>query len=369
MTTVNNEHQKIEYRGDDPAIKDALERIKPITLEDADWSADDRYGVIDGFIAVVDGRDDLDGALEQARELIQRPKFEVVTVIRQSASLEKTEKKIKDLFWDSTTFGYQDMKQPDQKSALAPARQGTILLDPHHDNFYIQSPSSPYSTLNTVRYKLGLEEPEYDFKKTGFLSGGPDLGKDFKTIFGAASRAFPEYISVHISNGDSTSEPGLMHFDSGYVMQDSDMGRTLESRDNNDLPRKFIAAANARKFDPLPGGVTITSSITGGGSIVQKTNTTRYDQYKKDERNEELTKNKIHFQDGEDSGYQGQDGDIMIMRNDRWPDDEHGNLRLPSDHCSTIINAHGNHGDHLGRIVGLMSLKVCYMSPQIHDNI
>jgi len=369
VVVVNNEHREVEYKGDDPAIKDALERVKPITLEEADWSVDDgRYGVIDGFIAVVDGRDDLDGALQQARELIQQADFEVVTVVRQSASLEKTKDKISDLFWNAA-FGQQAIVRPDRTTGLGFAKQGTVLLDPDHNNFYIKSPASSFTTLNMVRSMLGRDVPEFNYKKAGFLSGGPDLGKDFKTIFGAAGRAFPEYMSVYMSHGASTSEPGVMHFDSGYVVKDSVTDGGLQSRSNSDLPHKFIEAANTREFDPLPGGVTVTASIVGGGSIVRKTDPARYDEYKEHERSRELAKHKAYFQDGDDIGYQGQDGDIMIMRNDRWPDDEHGNSRLPSDHCSTIINAYGNHGNHLGRMVGLMSSQVCYMSPQVHEQV
>ncbi len=46
-----------------------------------------------------------------------------------------------------------------------------------------------------------------------------------------------------------------------------------------------------------------------------------------------------------------------------------GNPRLPSDHCAAIINAYGNDGNHLGRIIGLMSSEVCYMSPQVRAHL
>ncbi len=369
MTKPHHKYgQTEEYKGDDPAIRDALDRVKPITLEQADWSgADDRYGVIDGFIAVIDGRDDLDSALELAREIIQIAEYEVVTVIRQSSSLAKTEDKISQLFYDAT-FGRQAVAVPGKKVGSGPARQGTVMLDAEHNNFYIKTPSSAFSSVNLLRGILGRDVPAFDYKKTGLLSGGLNLGKDVETVFGAAGRAFPEYMSVYMSHGASTSEPGVMHFDSGYVAKEDPVtGAEVIGRHNIDLPHKFIEAAQKRDFEPLPGGVTITSSVVGGGSIVRKTDLKRYQAYKEQERNNELSQNKEYFQDGEGIGYQGQDGDVMIMRNDRWPDDEHGKPRLPSDHCSTLINAYGNDGNHLGRIVGLMSTQVCYLSPHIQE--
>lgn len=364
---AKDHHSEIKYNGDDPSIKNALSRVKPITLAEAKWS-DDGYGVIDDFIAVIDGQDDLDGALRLARELIQKPDFEVVSVVRQSTTLDKSKDKVSDLFWNAA-FGHKAVMRPDKTTGFGPAKQGTVLLDPDANNFYIKTPASSFTTLNIFRSMLGCDVPYFDYKKAGILGGGSNLGKDFKTIFGAAGRAFPEYMSVYMSNGASTSDPGVMHFDSGYVAQNSDAGNVLQGRNNSDLPHKFVAAASARNFTPLPGGVTVTASIVGGGSIVRKTDTDRYEQYKEHESNRELSDNKVLFQDSDDLGYQGQDGDIMIMRNDRWPDDEHGNARLPSDHCSTIINAYGNHGNHLGRMVGLMSSQVCYMSPQVHEQV
>ncbi|MGH1378685.1 MAG: hypothetical protein ACRBB3_07665 [Alphaproteobacteria bacterium] len=364
---VTDNRGEVKYKGDDPSIKNAMDRIKPITLENAEWS-DDGYGVIDGFIAVVDGRDDLDDALSLARELIQKPEFEVVSVIRQSTTLENSKDKVSDLFWNAA-FGKTSIKRPDNTSGLGSAKQGTVLLEPDSKNFYIKTPASSFSTVNVLRSTVGIDVPEFDYNKVGVFGGGSALGKDFKTIFGAAGRAFPEYMSVYLSNGASTSDPGVMHFDSGYKANNSDDDCVPCIRDNSDLPDKFLEAAKSRDFEPLPGGVTITASINGGGSIVSKTNPDRYNQYKEHEINKELSDNKLLFQDGEFQGHQGQDGDIMIMRNDRWPDDEHGNKRLPSDHCSTITNAYGNYGNHLGRIVGLMSSQVCYMSPQVHDQI
>jgi len=356
------------YRGDDPAITAALERVNPITLEDADWAEGADYGVIDGFIAVVDGRDDLKGALQQARELIQRSEFEAVTVVRESTTLDKTEDKIGNLFWNAA-FGQQGFVRHDKTVGIRPAQQGTILIDPEHNNFYLKTPESAFSAMNTLRGLLGKEAADFKFKKSGLLSGGSDLGKDFKTIFGTAGEVFPEYMSVYLSSGASTSEPGVMHFDSGYAVQEIATHGPVQNRSYSQLPRKFIDAANEREFEPLPGNVTITASIAGGGSIVRKTEPARYAEYKKHEAENSLIDNKAYFQDGDTAGYQAQDGDIMIMRNDGWPDDEHGNACLPSDHCSTIINAYGNHGNHLGRVVGLMSSQVCYMSPQVREHM
>ena len=357
------------YRGDDPAIKEALERITPISLGAADWSEDDGYGVIDGFIAVVDGREDLVGALEKARELIQKPEFEAVTVVRQSDTLKKTEDKISDLFWNAA-FGNKSFVRPDKTVGIRPSKQGTVLLDPDHNNFIIKGPGqAAFGIVNLIREKLKIEIPEFTFQKAGFFNRGPGLGSDFKSVFGAAGQVFPEYMSVSVSNGQATSEPGLMHFDSGYRTQEINTHGSYENRSYKHLPQNFLKAANERKFVPLPGNVTITASFIGGGSIIRKTDPERYSEYKEHERNGALLENKAYFQDGDQTGYQAQDGDIMIMRNDEWPDDEHGNACLPSDHCSTILNAYGNHGNHLGRMVGLMSSQVCYMSPQVREHL
>ena len=364
----NQENHDIEYRGDDPAIQKALERVKPITLEAADWSVDEdgQYGVIDGFLAVVDGRSDLDGALQKARELIQKAEFENVTVIRQSSSLAKSKDKISDLFWNAT-FGKHGYVRPDKTTGLCSTKQGMVLLDPDHDDFYLKVPASQYSATNLLRDRFGLRVPDFVFKKSAFWNGGSNIGKDFKKIFGAAGKVFPEYMSILLSNGQSTSEPGLMHFDSAKRKKAVETSGVVHSINYNHLPESFLKAASSKEFEPLPGNVTVTASIVGGGSIVRKTNAERYGLYKEHERNQILLENKVYFQDDNQIGYQGQDGDIMIIRNDGWPDDEHGNPRLPSDHCSTIINAYGNHGNHLGRMAGIMSSQVCYMSPQVHE--
>ncbi len=356
------------YKGDDPAIKAALERVHPVSIDAADWSEEQGYGVIDGFLAVVDGREDLNGALEKARELIKRAEFEAVTIVRQSQTLQKTEGKVDDLFWNAS-FGHEGVVRPDRTVGSRPAQQGTILINPDQNNFYIKKPGELFSAMNTIRELLGHDVPQFKYKKAGLINGGPDIGKDVKEIFGQAGKVFPEYMSVYLSSGASTSEPGLMHFDSGYQVQEVDTHGSLNNRSYSQLPKKFVEAADERRFDALPGGVTITASIIGGGSIVRKTDPDRYMTYKQHEVEGTLKDNKVYFQDDEDYGYQAQDGDIMIMRNDKWPDDEHGNARLPSDHCSTILNAYGNTGNHLGRVVGLMSSQVCYMSPQVREHL
>lgn len=366
--TQSQENHGIEYRGDDSTIHKALARVRSITREAADWSVDEdgQYGVIEGFIAVVDGRNDLHGALEKARELIQKPEFENVTVIRESGSLEKSKENISELFWNAA-FGKNGYVRPDKTTGLCPTKQGIVLLDPDQNDFYLKVPSSQYSTVNLLRDRLGLNVPDFVFRKSSIWNGGSNIGKDFKNIFGAAAKVFPEYMSVLLSNGQSTSEPGLMHFDSAKRKRAVETQESVHSIDYNHLPESFLRAANSKEFEPLAGNVTVTASIVGGGSIVRKTSVERYDAYKRHEEDNTLPDNKAYFQDDGQIGYQAQDGDIMIIRNDGWPDDENGNHRLPSDHCSTIVNAYGNHGNHLGRVAGIMSSQVCYMSPQVHE--
>ncbi len=93
-----------------------------------------------------------------------------MTVVRNSSDLQKTKDKIGQIFFDAA-FGRQAVALPDNKVGIGPARQGTVLIDPYRDNFYIKKPSSVFTSVNMLRDMLGLEVPEFDYKKTGILSG------------------------------------------------------------------------------------------------------------------------------------------------------------------------------------------------------
>ena len=362
--------EQIQYKGDNPQITKALENIRPICLEDADFSIDPegRFGVIDGFLAVIDGREDLPAALKLAREIIQDAPVESVCIVRNSPTIEKSRSRIDDVFYHAA-FGNEAVVRPNRTVGSRPAKQGTVLINPDTNEFYLKKPGSAFSDLNTWRSILGMDVPEFEFQKSSFWRQGTNLGPDFKEVFGETGKIFPEYMSVYLSNGDSTSEAGVMHFDSGYTIKEVNTHGPNQNRTYSQLPKKFIEAANSREFEPLPGGVTITSSLKGGGSIVRKTDPERFEEYQQQKEEGTLLDNKAYFYDRDQPGYQAQDGDILIMRTEDWPDDPQGNPRLPSDHCAAIINAYGNDGNHLGRIIGLMSSEVCYMSPQVRAHL
>ena len=368
MPSKEIETPPAEYKGDDPSIKAALDRVRPITLEEADWSVDPegRYGIIDGFLAVIDGRENLREALELARELIQLAPIESICVIRNSETLGKSAERIGDVFYHAA-FGSEAVIRPDRTLGSRPAKQGTVLVDPDSGRFYLKKPARTNELLDFVRERMKMRIPEFEFRPSVPWSPERNLGEDFKHIFGTAGKVFPEYMSVYLSNGQSTSEPGVMHFDSSYTVKEINTHGPTRNRSYSHLPKGFLKAANARVFEPLPGGVTITASLHGGGSIVRKTDPERYEVYRHQKEDGTLRDNRAFFFDRDETGYQALDGDILIMRSDGWPDDPEGNPRLPVDHCSAIINAYGHTGNHFGRIIGLMSSEVCYLSPQVRE--
>ncbi|MGH1404031.1 MAG: hypothetical protein ACRBDL_07285 [Alphaproteobacteria bacterium] len=361
------EERDTGYKGDNPKIEEALKRVSPITMEAADWSAsqDGSYGVIDGFIAVVDGRENLSEALKRARELIQEPQFEVVTVIRDSETLDESLENVKNSFYQAS-FGV-DVSLSPEGMAMPGARQGTVLINPDSDDFYLHVASNPWSTRNLFRDRVGLDVPDFDSEKLHFWNKKSKIGKDFHSVFGTVAQVFPEYMSVSLSDGQSTSEPAVMHFDSNYSVKEASEFSIFKRRSYRDLPAKFIEAADKREFSPLPGGYTVTTALSGGGTIVRKTDPERYALYKDAQDRGDV--HKEYFYDDDTSGHQGQDGDIMIIRGEGWPDDLNGEPRLPSDHCSTLINYYGHEGNHLGRVVGIMNSEVCYIAPQVRETI
>lgn len=334
--------------------------IKPITREMARDVNDPelgRYGVIDDFIAVVDGCRDLKAAFNQARALIQKPEFQFVIIARDRSqrALKNSASKIQNTFAEKM-FGHElmrDLATPGESESEARMRRrrnrmrGTPIVG--------RPPASggtviPWSGMSRFSYQVPLDAQNTQFethqipfwKKTNFL------GRDFQDVMQAARQGFPEFMSWYIKNGKITSDPGLLHCDTGYHLD--------ERRKTDTLPQSLLRAAGQEEFTVLPGNVAMTIALVGGGTIAVRTN-------------EVL--NPAHFNDDPDRvGYQTQNGDIMIARAVGWPDDPVTGLpRLPGYHCSPMVDMYGNENSHRGRVMAGTSCETSYPHPLLQQHI
>lgn len=297
--------QKLAENGKDPS-----DRIRPITLDIADWSIDPdgKYGVVDGFLAVVDGQDDLLAALETARELIKNPQFQAVAVIRNSQTLTQSFQSI---------AGMMDV---DGKFGLG-AIEGRILPWPDKNKYlYINQ------GMTTI----------FPHKSLRFGKAEKGIGADFHEIFSATKEVFPEYLSWSVRKLKS-GVPGELHYDECY---------RPGLRNVSDLPRGFVKSVNSEIFQPLSGSITMTTSLDNGGTIVCNSN-------------EILPQQNFYDEDNALLGYQGQNGDLLILRANGWDADQG---YTPSFHCPPKVE-----NIMARRYVAVSSSNASFLSPQIRE--
>ena len=205
------EQRPIQYRGTDKKVHEAMERISPITWDSAQpaYMDDiDEFRIIDDFIAVVDGSKNLRLAFEQARKLIQISDFQAVIIARNSSTLLQSEDRL-----DHSFYNY---KLPKQNAIILPNQNGKFLYEKP-----IQSILSVPSYY-LIAERLGLAEiPEFLYPK--IRRPKTVLGCDMASIMTEARQltAFPEYASWLLTENRSSSEPGIIHLDSSYEIENS----------------------------------------------------------------------------------------------------------------------------------------------------
>lgn len=288
------------------------ERIRPITLDIADWSIDPdgRYGVVDGFLAVVDGQEDLLAALKTARELLQNPQFQAIAIVRNSQSLTKSFESIAGMMDVDSKFGIG-------------AIEGRIL---------------PWPEKNKYLYLNRGMTTIFPHKSLRFGKAEKGIGADFHEIFPAAREVFPEFLSWSVRRLKS-GVPGELHYDERY---------RPGLRDVTDLPRGFAKSVNSEIFQPLAGSITMTTSLANGGTIVCDSNGM-------------LPQQNFYDEDSPLIGYQGQDGDLLILRAQGWAQEQG---YTPSFHCPPIVESILSR-----RYVAVASSNTSYLSPQVRESL
>ena len=292
-------------------IEAAQKRIVPITLDlgkDAYCISTRRpYKLVDEFLAVVDAREDLEGAMRTARALILDPKIQAVAMVRGSQTLTKSFQKLEKF------FGHE--KQYEQ----SPKGLHVLPWLQKNKHLYIQE-----STL--FKDKI---------KQIGFWRSAWSLGSDFDEISRTARIVFPENLSWSIRRAES-SEPGHLHYDDFYRPGKNTL---------LDLPRSFLKSVNKEEFEPLPGNTTLIYALSHGPLVCKTDDMQPYQNFYFDENNQ--------------TAYQAQDGDLLLMRG-RWGSD-YPDFN-PVFHCSPVIDD----GDRQ-RFVALASSNYSYLAPQVRE--
>ncbi|GEM_PF-4561036 len=283
-----------------------MAEIKPITLDEGDLTRDSRgqYKILDDFIAVVDGRKNLYQACISARQLAADPHFQDVTIIRDSKTLEKSRQCLFNSFYNQK-FHQQ--------------KRGTVLPWPENNKFLIYQGESI------------LNPDKTPFKTIGNFQAKRLLGPDYFETFNVMRLVNPEYLSWDLRGG-VTIKPGGLHFDHAY----EDATHTLMDKK---LPKTYANYIKEHITRELPGSITVTIAVRGGGTIVTK-----------------CAHNDLPEQQFEEYGQdsrQAQDGDITVIRGSGWPNPQ----QLASYHCPSL---HPN-----GHDIAVASSWASYLAPGI----
>jgi hypothetical protein len=322
---------RLKYQGDDPRILNALERLRPITWNMANPAQVEGIGnirVIDGLIAVVDGRIDLQMAFKQARQLIETPRFKAVVIVRDQDTLAQSVERIHSSLYDNNIFGRS-------------LSEGTVLTWPEKKKFLLEKPTPLMSRSHKT----------FQHNSCAFWRAAHVLGQDLTDIFKAARLpgAFPEFLSWNLLNGKKTSAVGILHFDK-TLCQPHPIKLPIK------LPKAFLKAVQSEQISTLlPGSLAMTVALRGNSTILTSSEGSRLP--------------KASFIDAADEiGYFAMNGSISIIRGGGWPDDPKTGLpRDPVYHCSPFINFYGNLDAHKGRIIAETSACKNYASPHLYD--
>jgi hypothetical protein len=320
-------------------IEAARAQTRMIDIESGDPACDITtkapFRVIDDFLAVVDGREDLAQAMKLARNLLHD--FEAVTVIR-----DRSEKDIAKSYRAMSASFDKDMFGSGPKEAF-------IFPRPDRNKYMVYRPTM-------------LSSKQYTHKQFGFFARC-SFGADIDDFARAAGEAFPEYLNTTVkrnSADNGSSKPGWVHTDGPYNVE--------ETLKHYYLDPKFLKDKEAEQIDVLPGEATITMVLNdregesdkldplgGAGTILINSRAGLCGEF---------------FHGADDTiGYQAYDGDIVVMRGEGWPDHPvTGEPRAAANHAAALDNKYGV-PNHAGRMIALATSKVCYVHPRVRDLI
>ncbi len=319
-------------------IEDAKTRISPVSLDSGHPAScittKAQFRVVDDFLAVVDGRENLPKAMKLARSLIHD--FESVVVVR-----ERSEKDI--------SKSHRAMSKSFNMDMFGGGQPEAYLFPRSQQNKYI------YYRPTLASFQ------QYKNKRFGFFARRA-FGEDIDALSRAVGEAFPEYLNTTVKRNSSinnASKPGWIHTDGPFKVE--------ELMQHHFLPKKLVKVIEKEKPDILPGEATITmvlndrdpcsdkdeNPLSGAGTILFNSR--------------QNLKGKF-FQEAKDAvGHQVRDGDIPIIRGEGWPvHPVTQKPRLAGNHAASMDNRFGvnNHG---GRMLALATSKVCYVHPRVRD--
>ncbi len=302
------------------------------------------YGVVDDFIAVVDGRKNLQEAFALKRALIQRAEYQGVTILRERSEkqLNQSLERIGAQFYNKK-FGLQaSMPRQSNDEKWLKAERRRILRDKGATGLLGSGPAKKATIIPCPqKHKFFYGVGNNEFSSMFNILGSRFLGQDFSEILKAGRNNLPEFLSWNILHGEITSTPGWIHCDQEAA--------DAVSRDLDELPAAVLEGL--ANFQCLPGSVSVVSALNSGGSFLFK--------------DRDIGEKEFFDDDSDRCAYQVQNGDVSGVRGEGWPDDPvTGEPRDALYHCSPLKNKFGHVGDHRGRVVIAAHNRVCYTLPQ-----
>ena len=237
------------------------------------------------FIAVFDGRADLAAAMKAARDALLDPAYQAVVVVRDSATADQSADRAASLLKTMSPNRDELGRLPDGRFAVMRAREGT-------QDVYARD----------------------DFNRVA----GHDV-TDLLTAMNGLFHSDPA-MYVRVADGDNANA----HLDSGYEFINPDLVKDA----------------------PLPGAVTLTMALRGGGTIVREVSRNELERYRGS--NGQMVWRQVSDMHDDDMGvggaaipahlgWQAKAGDVCLMRGGDWPE-----THLPTLHASPIRQRQGD---------------------------
>ena len=324
--------------------------VKPITRDECDWDSQKGFGVVDGVFAVFDGRHG------KAEDIYQKARDTMATEIWIQASailheptkpeLDNSASKLANLFYDQIFGRGVSVCQETHKASIRPLKDGVILPSLKKRGFLLQKPGSYFG------------QQKYTYHSSGLLSPYLKFGSLLPRISRAWRQVFPEYVSHSLWRNQSSIDPGLMHFDSGFMENEHDYPAE-DRRSYADIPKAFkqallnekTLAFTAQKFS----GFTLTCAFSGQGTALIKAKPEDYEEYLQHRKSGTLTQLKNYFQDRAAIAYEIPTGAVGLMR--AGVEDDHS--VIPCLHFAPIKEPN----DRSVRTVLYASPRVCHTHP------
>lgn len=230
------------------------------------------------FIAVLDGKHDLAATLLQARARLMKPQYQGVVITRDNSSLVET------------------------------AQRSEAMLN------RLSAHYNAVGCLADGRFaELGMSERILETYDTQAFE--KHAGLDVAHVLTAIKAAFASAPTLDIRCVDGANV--FAHIDSGHEYEAA-----------NDSVSKIFSNHSA-SVPAMPGGVTLTISLRGGGSVLTQISPKEVRRTRGDAGSMvwELYRTEDFIDD--EKGWQVRDGDICLMRAADWPE-----THLPSLHSS-----------------------------------